>query len=192
MKATRSGGGRPEKDDVSKQVVPLSLQKMRDLAESLKASMPVDDLYGDDKVGATSTQKSKALARSKSTAKGRKSRTNDGDKQQQLLGLDSESLQLRVGELEAKMESLSSEHNGMLIDGKKQQQDFIRREIQYKSQIKRMKELLEKAEASRGGEDVGMPKCVTVCSRAYAQIVRTPGRLCTVPASIPVRSRNHL
>ena len=142
MKATRSGGGRPEKDDVSKQVVPLSLQKMRDLAESLKASMPVDDLYGDDKVGATSTQKSKALARSKSTAKSRKSRTNDGDKQQQLLGLDSESLQLRVGELEAKMESLSSEHNGMLIDGKKQQQDFIRREIQYKSQIKRMKELL--------------------------------------------------
>jgi hypothetical protein len=34
----------------------------------------------------------------------------------------------------------------------------LNREVQYKSQLKRMKELLEKAQAARGGEDVGLPK----------------------------------
>lgn len=38
---SRATGGRREGADDSKEVVPLSLQKLRDLAESLKASMPV-------------------------------------------------------------------------------------------------------------------------------------------------------
>ena len=34
-------GGKMERADEAKEMVPLSLQKLRDLAESLKASMPV-------------------------------------------------------------------------------------------------------------------------------------------------------
>jgi len=156
------GGGRVDRsDDQSREVVPLSLQKLRDLAESLKASMPVDIELLDDK---TSPLKSKALtARSKSTNKPRRNKTAVDDKQStqnQLNQLDTETLQIAVGQVENKYESLSGEHNAMLIDAKKQQQDYIRREVQYKSQMKRMKELLDKAEESRGGEDVGMPKYV--------------------------------
>mmetsp|Transcript_70358 Transcript_70358/g.114285 ORF Transcript_70358/g.114285 Transcript_70358/m.114285 type:complete len:528 (-) Transcript_70358:41-1624(-) len=154
------GGGKVDRsDDQSREVVPLSLQKLRDLAESLKASMPVDIELLDDK---TSPLKSKALtARSKSTNKPRRNKTAVDDKQStqnQLNQLDTETLQIAVGQVENKYESLSGEHNAMLIDAKKQQQDYIRREVQYKSQMKRMKELLDKAEESRGGEDVGMPK----------------------------------
>jgi hypothetical protein len=74
------------------------------------------------------------------------------------MNMDHENLALSLGQVEAKHDSLLAEHNAMLIDGKKQQQDFIRREVQYKSQLMRMKELLDKAEQSRGGEDIGMPK----------------------------------
>lgn len=38
----------------------------------------------------------------------------------------------------------------MIAQGKTDQQDFIRREVQFKSQISRMKELLDKAVLSRG------------------------------------------
>jgi hypothetical protein len=40
-RAMKGDGGKMERADDAKEVVPLSLQKLRDLAESLKASMPV-------------------------------------------------------------------------------------------------------------------------------------------------------
>jgi hypothetical protein len=130
--------------------VPLSLQKLRELADSLRASMPVDDLL-DDKAGTSSPLQKKGLAgaRSKSTAKSRRKLLAVDDKPSQLKEMDIENLQLGVGQLEAKYDSLNTEHNAMLIEAKKQQQDFIRREVQYKSQIKRMTELLTTAENSR-------------------------------------------
>jgi len=39
--------------------------------------------------------------------------------------------------------------------------------VQYKSQLKRMKELLEKAQAARGGEDVGLPKSLSLFHLFY-------------------------
>jgi hypothetical protein len=129
--------------------VPLSLQKLRELADSLRASMPVDDLL-DDKAGTSSPLQKKGLgARSKGTAKNRRKLLAVDDKPSQLKEMDIENLQLGVGQLEAKYDSLNTEHNAMLIEAKKQQQDFIRREVQYKSQIKRMTELLTTAENSR-------------------------------------------
>lgn len=120
----------------------------------------MDDLL-DDKAGSSPLKSKAPTGRAKTSSKSRRKTTGGDDKQStqnQLMLMDTDNLQLSLGQVESKYESLMAEHNAMLIDGKKQQQDFIRREVQYKSQLTRMKELLDKAEQSRGGEDVGMPK----------------------------------
>lgn len=50
-------GSAPEEG--GQEVVSLSLQKLRELADSLRASMPADDT-GEDKVGSPSLNKSKS------------------------------------------------------------------------------------------------------------------------------------
>mmetsp|Transcript_3448 Transcript_3448/g.11909 ORF Transcript_3448/g.11909 Transcript_3448/m.11909 type:complete len:411 (+) Transcript_3448:508-1740(+) len=82
----------------------------------------------------------------------------DQGMQSQLGAMEVESLQAMVKQTEAKLQELSVEHDRMIAEGKEQQQAFIRREVQYQSQIKRMKELLEKAISSRGNENNGMPR----------------------------------
>eukprot|EP00802_Teleaulax_amphioxeia_P011663 Tamp_11697.p1 GENE.Tamp_11697~~Tamp_11697.p1 ORF type:complete len:524 (-),score=120.94 Tamp_11697:316-1779(-) len=135
--------------------------------------MPVDELI-DEKGGTSSPLKSKPLAsRTKTTSRKSRKSTAVDEKQNthnQLALMDIDNLQLAVGQVEAKYDSLQSEHNAMLVDAKKQQQDFIRREVQYKSQLKRMKELLEKAQDSRGGEDVGLPKLRDQHSKIMAKL----------------------
>mmetsp|Transcript_19017 Transcript_19017/g.29688 ORF Transcript_19017/g.29688 Transcript_19017/m.29688 type:complete len:258 (+) Transcript_19017:2-775(+) len=75
-----------------------------------------------------------------------------------LATMDAADLHQVVKTMEEKYVSLCEEHDKMISEGKKQQQAFIRREVQYKSQIKRMGDLLDKAVLSRGGDEVGMPR----------------------------------
>lgn len=115
----------------------------------------------DDKAGSSPLKAKAPAGRAKAASKGRRKTLGGDDKQSNhdtLMKMDRENLELSLGQVESKHENLLAEHNAMELDGKKQQQDFIRREVQYKSQLTRMKELLDKAEQSRGGEDVGMPK----------------------------------
>ena len=72
--------------------------------------------------------------------------------------MDAVDLQNLVGQTADKYRGLCEEHDRMIDEGKRQQQEFIRREVQFKSQISRMKDLLDKAVLSKGGDEVGMPK----------------------------------
>mmetsp|Transcript_1803 Transcript_1803/g.3912 ORF Transcript_1803/g.3912 Transcript_1803/m.3912 type:complete len:504 (-) Transcript_1803:252-1763(-) len=143
-------------DDGIQEVVPLSLQKLRELADSLRSSMPEES-----NVGSPSPSRiGRKGGRSRQERNRKRQVAVDQSLQAQLGAMEVESLQGMVKQTEAKLQELSVEHDRMIAEGKEQQQAFIRREIQYQSQIKRMKELLEKAIASRGNESNGMPRRV--------------------------------
>ena len=88
----------------------------------------------------------------------RRHAAGDAAQNQALLGMDPLDLQALVGNMHDKYATVCEEHDLLQADASKEQQAYVRREVQYKSQIKRMTELLEKAAVARGGEDVGMPK----------------------------------
>uniref|UniRef100_A0A7S4KZJ0 Uncharacterized protein n=2 Tax=Guillardia theta TaxID=55529 RepID=A0A7S4KZJ0_GUITH len=140
-------------DDGIQEVVPLSLQKLRELADSLRSSMPEEN-----NVGSPSPSRVGRKGRSRQDRSRKRQVAMDQGMQSQLGAMEVESLQAMVKQTEAKLQELSVEHDRMIAEGKEQQQAFIRREVQYQSQIKRMKELLEKAISSRGNENNGMPR----------------------------------
>lgn len=119
--------------------------------------MPVDDT-GEDKGGSPSPNKIKAHRKKQEKAK-RRQGAQDANAHAQLGHMTEHTdLQQHVDSMRDKYQSLCDEHEKMIAEGKKAQQAYIRREVQYKSQITRMKELLGKAVLSRGGDDIGMPK----------------------------------
>lgn len=150
-----AGGKSAAADDGSNELVPLSLQRLRDLSESLRATMPTDD-GADGGANLKSTDRKNRKARQEKAKRTRAG--GDGAQHAALLAMDPGDLAALVGNMHDKHSTVVEDHDLLLADSSKNQQAFIRREVQYKSQIKRMTELLDKAAVARGGEDVGMPK----------------------------------
>uniref|UniRef100_A0A7S1HM75 Uncharacterized protein n=1 Tax=Hemiselmis andersenii TaxID=464988 RepID=A0A7S1HM75_HEMAN len=117
--------------------------------------MPQED--GLEDRGTTSPGKFKNRKSQKDTKSKRRAGA-DSDPLAHLASMDIADVQMVVGQMSDKYQGMCEDHDRMIQQGKKEQQDFIRREVQYKSQISRMKELLDKAVLSRGGDEVGMPK----------------------------------
>eukprot|EP00294_Goniomonas_avonlea_P001263 CAMPEP_0114548816 /NCGR_PEP_ID=MMETSP0114-20121206/5189_1 /TAXON_ID=31324 /ORGANISM="Goniomonas sp, Strain m" /LENGTH=541 /DNA_ID=CAMNT_0001733443 /DNA_START=31 /DNA_END=1656 /DNA_ORIENTATION=- len=135
-----------------------SLQKLRELSANMRATMPELQEGGDKPKG-----KGKGLP----AAKGAKPRQTGlpfsppvatGDKQAGGPLVDGGDAPVQYSDIQAKYEMLMSDYESLMADAKKRQESYVRREVQFKSQIERMKELLEKAVLNRGGSEVGMPR----------------------------------